>query len=216
MVRKSELKRNPQGNPIWLPGANQIPSGIYKSWIIHPVIELYSSIPELVNFFDEISILFDQNGNFTLEKLYEQIDEKRPFLQPNYAETYAFALAKDKKFHAAYELFSLIAKDGYKISSIQKDKVSYPLFGHSQYEFGVLGLYYFAKSCFRLGKIEQGKEISNQMILSIEINDNFDYDRQTLDLVINACDAYIKHEQNEELVEFFKNKKENLKKLLLY
>lgn len=215
MVKKSELKRNSQGNLIWLPGANQIPSGIYKCRIIHPVIELYSSIPELVNFFDEISILFDQNGNFTLEKLYEPIEEKRA-LHPNYAEIYAFALAKDKKFHAAYELFSLISKDGYKISSIQQEKISYPLFGQAKYEFGVLGLYYFAKTCFKLGKTEQGKEIINEMILSVEINDNFDYDRQTLDLVINACDSYIKHESEEKLVEFFKQKKDSLKRLLPY
>ncbi len=215
MVKKSELKRNPQGNLIWLPGANKIPSGIYKSRIIHPVIQLYSSIPELLNFFDEISILFDQNGNFTLEKLYEPIDERR-VLHPNYAEIYAFALAKDKKFHAAYELFSLISKDEYKISSIQQEKVSYPLFGQAKYEFGVLGLYYFAKSCFRLGKIEEGKEIINEMILSVQINENFNYEKQTLDLIINACDAYIKHEPDQTLLDFFKNKKENLKKFLLY
>lgn len=209
------MTKNFAGKNIWLPPASHVPSGIYRCSIVHPVKELYSSVSELISFFDEISILFDQNGNFTLEKLYEPIEEKRA-LHPNYAEIYAFALAKDKKFHAAYELFSLISKDEYKISSIQQEKVSYPLFGQAKYEFGVLGLYYFAKSCFRLGKIEEGKEIINEMILSVQINDSFNYEKQTLDLIIKACDAYIKHEPDQTLLEFFKNKKENLKKFLLY
>ncbi|MBP9803144.1 MAG: hypothetical protein KBD14_02470 [Candidatus Pacebacteria bacterium] len=205
------------GKQIWLPPASHVPSGIYRCGIIHPVKELYSLVSELISFFDEISILFNENGEFTLEKLYSMSSSKKTHLQFNYAETFAFALAKDKKFQAAYELYSLIAKNGYVVSVTKKENlIHYPSFGNEKYEFGVLGLYYFAKTCIRLGKIEEGKEIINNMIISVDFHKNFDYDRQTLDLLIKACELFAKNEISIELINFFKQKKEGLKKLLPY
>jgi hypothetical protein len=211
------MSKNFVGKQIWLPPASHVPSGIYRCGIIHPVKELYSSVSELISFFDEISILFNENGEFTLEKLYSLSSPKKNHFQFNYAETFAFALAKDKKFQAAYELYSLISVNGHVLSSIEKNNLThYPLFGNKKYEFGVLGLYYFAKTCVRLDKIDEGKEIINNMIISINLNNSFDYDRQTLDLLINACELYAKNEIKVEVINFFKQKRDGLKKLLPY
>ncbi len=212
------MTKNFAGKNIWLPPASHVPSGIYRCSIVNPVKELYSSVSELISFFDEISILFDEKGLFTLEKLYGMSDSRKTHLPMNYAETFAFALAKDKKFQAAYELYSLISVNGYVLSSTKKDNLThYPLFGNEKYEFGVLGLYYFAKTCIKLGKINQGKEIINDVIiLSIDFHNHFDYDRQTLDLLINACELYAKNEIKVDVIHFFKQKRDALKKILPY
>lgn len=213
-------KKLQKGGLYYIPPISKIPSKLFSGGKAILVNEIYRSQEEFFQFFiEKIAVLFDQSGNFTLSKLEDNSFLNKDKEKINYAEQYAVLLSKDKKYKAAFELFSLIVdtKEPIEISKkILDNKNYFVLFGNKEKQLGILGMYFFAKTSIRQEEKNLGVKIINCIFKTFD-QLSIDPERSVVDLLIACTDLIIKSKSfTEDQKKGWKTKKIELQRYLIF
>lgn len=209
---------------------SKIPKNLFTNGKVMPVGILCSSQDDYLKFLKEkVLIMFNEDGDFTLDGLDNKFSLKKGVVN-NYGEQYAFLLAKDKRFEASVELFNLIFENHnlnkkeikFSFKEIPNGKKRISLFGNKIGEFGILGIYYYAKSLIKLAIAnDDPKEVISALdyiYLILSNTDELSEIENQMDVVSileSCCKLILQYESLPDLKEMAKLKLEELKKYRL-
>ncbi len=203
MVKRSEVKENFLS--VTLPPKDYLVDSFPRSNLKTPIAHFCHSLEDYRNWFYQISLLFDENNKFTLVN-------KDEFIEPNFAEKYAFALYQNGKFNLSFHLFSLFSVDK-DISKkiLENNKVIYTDFGLKADELGILGIEAYCKVCAIKHKVDDALILATK-IIGLD-KKNIDYNKSITKAIIYSYDLLINNEEDENIKNYFKNKKQEILKI---